>query len=53
MTRGRRTPGLFCARHSDTVVVTPDYQETITDAPLGAAKCAKCANFATFGGVGR
>ena len=30
-------PGLRGARHSDTVVVTPDGHETITDAPRGAA----------------
>jgi Xaa-Pro dipeptidase len=34
---GIYVPGLRGARHSDTVVVTPDGHETITDAPRGAA----------------
>ena len=33
---GIYVPGLRGARHSDTVVVTPDGHETITDAPRGA-----------------
>jgi Xaa-Pro dipeptidase len=34
---GIYVPGLRGARHSDTVVVTPDGHEVITDAPIGAA----------------
>jgi Xaa-Pro dipeptidase len=34
---GIYVPGLCGARHSDTVVVTLDGHETITDAPRGAA----------------
>ncbi len=33
---GIYVPGLRGARHSDTVVVTPDGHEVITDAPIGA-----------------